>query len=93
MRPLPAVAYVLEALAQLAPMQPVRSLRHSTRAAQLRNARTCYDHLAGRLGAHLLTAFIAAEWITRTEGQRAVRLTDTGRHELHPRLGLDLPDA
>jgi DNA-binding transcriptional ArsR family regulator len=43
------VATVLEALAQLAPMQPVRSLRHSTRAAQLRSARTCYDHLAGRL--------------------------------------------
>lgn len=175
------VAAVLEALAQLAPMQPVRSLRHSTRAAQLRNARTCYDHLAGRLGvqitqalidtgalarsdgiadtrrrpgdqlssqlpehpytlgpnaipvlaglgvpadrltengssrrpllrfcldwseqqhhlagrlgAHLLTALIDTGWITRTQGQRAVRLTDTGHHELHARLGLDLPNT
>ena len=175
------VTTVLEALAQLAPMQPVRSLRHSTRAAQLRSARTCYDHLAGRLGvqvtqalidtgalvagdgiadtrrrpgdqlasqisehpytlgpnatrvlaglgvpaerltenhssrrpllrccldwseqrhhlagrlgADLLSAFVDAGWITRTPGQRAVRVTGAGRHELHGLLGLDLPDA
>ena len=157
-------------------MQPIRSLRHSTRAAQLRNARTCYDHLAGRLGvgvtqalidtgalvaedgiadarrrpgdhlssqlprhpytlgpnatqvllglgvpadrltetsssrrpllrfcldwseqrhhlagrlgADLLDAFVDARWITRMPGQRAVRVTDTGRHELRGLLGL-----
>ncbi len=174
------VATVLEALAQLAPMQPIRSLRHSTRAAQLRSARTCYDHLAGRLGvqvtqalidtgvlvssdgisdtrrrpgdvlssqllghpytlgpsaakiltglgvstdrlteddhssrrpllkfcldwseqehhlagrlgAQLLSAFVTAGWITRTQGQRAVRLSNRGRRELHACLGLDLP--
>lgn len=172
------VTTVLEALAQLAPMQPVRSLRHSTRAAALRTARTCYDHLAGRLGvqftqalidtgalvptdgiadtrrrpgdrlssqlpdhpyvlgpaatevfaslgipadrltegglsrrpllrfcldwseqrhhlagrlgAHVLTAFIDAGWITRTPGQRAVRITPDGHQTLHTRLGLDL---
>jgi hypothetical protein len=35
---------------RLAPPRPVRSLREGTRAARLRSARTCYDHLAGRLG-------------------------------------------
>jgi DNA-binding transcriptional ArsR family regulator len=172
------VAMVLEALAQLAPMQPIRSLRHSTRAAALRTARTCYDHLAGRLGvqitqalvdtgaltptdgigdtrrrpedqlssqladhpyvlgataatvfqslgvpvdrltldhpsrrpllrfcldwseqrhhlagrlgAHLLTALVDAGWITRTPTRRAVQLTAAGRRELQARLGLDL---
>lgn len=172
------VATVLEALAQLAPMQPVRSLRHSTRAAQLRAARTCYDHLAGRLGvqltqalidtgalaaadgvadnrrrpgdrlssqlpehpytlganatrvlaslgvpagrltenrsssrpllrfcldwseqrhhlagrlgADLLTSFVDAGWITRAPGQRAVRITPSGQQALNDRLGLDL---
>ncbi|GAA4833206.1 metalloregulator ArsR/SmtB family transcription factor [Saccharopolyspora rosea] len=44
------VAAVLEALATIAPARPVRSLREGTRAAALRQARTCYDHLAGRLG-------------------------------------------
>lgn len=172
------VATVLEALAQLAPMQPVRSLRQSTRAAALRSARTCYDHLAGRLGvqltqalidtgalvaadgisdtrrragdqlssqlpghpwtlgtgatevfaslgipaiqladdrqsrrpllrfcldwseqrhhlagrlgADLLAAFVDAGWITRTSGHRAVRLTPDGQQSLHSRLGVDL---
>jgi DNA-binding transcriptional ArsR family regulator len=46
----PDVAAVLEALANLAPPQPVRSLRQGTRANALRTARTCYDHLAGQLG-------------------------------------------
>src|SRR6266542_3796778 len=47
----PAVAALLEAAAQLAPPQPVRSLRDGTRASALRNARVCYDHRAGRLSA------------------------------------------
>jgi DNA-binding transcriptional ArsR family regulator len=44
------VATVIEALSALAPRRPVRSLREGTRAAALRRARTCYDHLAGRYG-------------------------------------------
>jgi DNA-binding transcriptional ArsR family regulator len=55
----PDVARLIEALGQLAPVQPVRSLREHTRAGQLRAARTCYDHLAGRLGVGIMTALIA----------------------------------
>lgn len=62
------VAAVLEALAQLAPMQPIRSLRHSTRAAGLRSARTCYDHLAGRLGVQITQALIDTGALTPTDG-------------------------
>jgi DNA-binding transcriptional ArsR family regulator len=51
----PAVADVLERLMELAPPEPITSLRASTRAAQLRRARSCYDHLAGRLGVGLMT--------------------------------------
>jgi DNA-binding transcriptional ArsR family regulator len=55
----PQVGELIEALARLAPPAPVRSLREGTRAAALRAARTCYDHLAGRLGVevfgHLVT--------------------------------------
>jgi len=45
----PEVGELLEALAQLAPATPVRSLREGTRAHAVRTARTCYDHLAGQL--------------------------------------------
>jgi DNA-binding transcriptional ArsR family regulator len=62
------VAAVLEALAQLAPDRPVRSLRQSTRAAALRNARTCYDHLAGRLGVQITQALIDRDALTPVDG-------------------------
>jgi len=173
------VTAILEALAQLAPAQPVRSLRQSTRAAALRSARACYDHLAGKLsveltqalvdcqaltptdgiadtrrrpgdgpacrlrehpwvlgpaapdvfaalgvapdrltpdhrasrrpllrfcvdwseqrhhlagqlGADVLTAMLAADWLTRAQGQRAIKLTPSGRQALTARLGLNL---
>ncbi|HWE54026.1 MAG TPA: metalloregulator ArsR/SmtB family transcription factor [Acidimicrobiales bacterium] len=49
----PEVGAMIEAVGRLAPAEPVRSLRQGTRAYQLRRARTCYDHLAGRLGVAL----------------------------------------
>jgi DNA-binding transcriptional ArsR family regulator len=54
----PAVADVLERLMELAPPEPITSLRASTRAAQLRRARSCYDHLAGRLGVGLMQSML-----------------------------------
>jgi DNA-binding transcriptional ArsR family regulator len=45
------VAEALEALARISPDQPIRSLRQGSHARALREARTCYNHLAGRLGA------------------------------------------
>src|SRR3954464_3192018 len=54
----PEVAELIEVLARVAPTAPVRSLREGTRAHALRAARTCYDHLAGRLGVALLQALI-----------------------------------
>src|SRR5712691_6056552 len=46
----PQVGMVLEALAQIAPPAPVRSLRQHHAAAALAEARACYDHLAGQRG-------------------------------------------
>jgi DNA-binding transcriptional ArsR family regulator len=44
------VAHTLESLALLAPLPPVRSLNDGLETQAIRQARTCYDHLAGRLG-------------------------------------------
>lgn len=54
----PQVAELLESLVRLSPPRPVRSLREGTRAARLRAARTCYDHLAGRLGVAVMAALL-----------------------------------
>ncbi|MFD0472683.1 winged helix-turn-helix domain-containing protein [Nonomuraea thailandensis] len=48
------IAEVLEVLAGISARPPVRSLRQSRQARMLEEARTCYDHLAGRAGVGLL---------------------------------------
>jgi DNA-binding transcriptional ArsR family regulator len=64
----PAVGRLIETLGQLAPAAPIRSLRQDTRAAALRRARTCYDHLAGRLGVALMAAFLDRGWLVGGDG-------------------------
>jgi DNA-binding transcriptional ArsR family regulator len=54
----PHVSDLLEALARVAPPAPVRSLREGTRAQALRLARTCYDHLAGRVGVAVMDSLL-----------------------------------
>ncbi|HEY6278390.1 MAG TPA: helix-turn-helix transcriptional regulator [Streptosporangiaceae bacterium] len=60
----PEVAAAIEALGQLSRPAPVRSLRESRQAAALAEARTCYDHLAGRAGVALLDALLARGLLT-----------------------------
>lgn len=98
----PSVARALEALAEIAPPEPVRSLLQSTKANAVRRARTCYRHLAGRLGVTLMTALLdrgiieiddddptSDDHVTAPSRQVTYRLTDAGRDELGD-FGLDL---
>ena len=62
------VAELLEAVACVAPPQPVTSLRQGTRAHALRYARRCYDHLAGRLGVAVADALQARDVIAAVDG-------------------------
>lgn len=84
----PEVATVLEAIAQIAPPAPVRSLSQHRAACALTEARTCYDHLAGRRGVQLRDRLLAAGAIRRLD-DRDHELTDRGQH-LVDRLGIDL---
>lgn len=60
----PEVADLLEHMLTLAPARPAgSSLREHTRAAALSRARTCYDHLAGRLGVAVTDAMAEAGMI------------------------------
>jgi hypothetical protein len=60
------VAEALEALAVISPVREVRSLRQATRADTLAAARTCYGHLAGRLGVEITDALTGSGALTRT---------------------------
>ena len=82
------VAYALEALAVLGPAPIALDPPRDAKARRLRDARTCYDHLAGRLGVALADALEAAGLI-EADGAERYRLTDTG-HEKMAALGVDL---
>jgi DNA-binding transcriptional ArsR family regulator len=84
----PEVATVLEAIAQIAPPAPVRSLRQQRAACALSEARTCYDHLAGRRGVDLRDRLLAVGAIRRLD-DRDHELTDRGQ-DLVDQLGIDL---
>lgn len=86
----PHVARLLESMQLLAPAQPIRTLRQSTRAEALRAGRTCYDHLAGRLGVAVMAGMLGRGLIEgpspdyRLSEQGLTFLTDLGV-ELPPR--------
>jgi DNA-binding transcriptional ArsR family regulator len=61
------VAAALEAIGLISPALPVRSLRQSREAVALAEARTCYDHLAGRAGVALLDALLESKSLRRTD--------------------------
>jgi DNA-binding transcriptional ArsR family regulator len=72
----PHVGQLIEALARVAPPAPVRSLKDGTRAQAVRFARTCYDHLAGKLGTELMASMIERGWLDGGDGS-----FDPGRAE------------
>ena len=86
----PTVARLIETLGALSPAAPIRSLRQDTRAAALRRARTCYDHLAGRLGVALMAAFLDRGWVTGGDGTFHA---DTADHDQLSAPGHDLDYA
>ena len=84
-----AVADAVEALACVAPQPPVRSLREATKSELIRSARTCYDHLAGRLGVVLATALEREETVIRRNGDYAL---GPGAEARCTTLGIDLEE-
>jgi DNA-binding transcriptional ArsR family regulator len=61
------IAQALESLSTLAPLRPASGLRAVTRSEAMRAARTCYDHLAGRLGVAVAEGLVAAEVVQPAE--------------------------
>jgi DNA-binding transcriptional ArsR family regulator len=83
----PEVAELIESLARHAEHRPAMGLRASQRARRLAAARTCYDHLAGRLGVALRDGMLRNDLIDTTTG---LALTATGRRVLST-LGVPVP--
>ncbi|MFP7471215.1 metalloregulator ArsR/SmtB family transcription factor [Niallia taxi] len=81
------VANTLEILMSISPPPEIRSLKQSSQLKRLENARTCYDHLAGRVSVQLTKIMEDAGYIERSDKQFIV----TAKGEsFFQKLGLDL---
>lgn len=88
----PDVGAALEALSHIAPAKPVTTLRQSSRARSLAEARTCYDHLAGTAGVRALDWFLEHGWLTPLPEGRRFQLTAAGESGFE-REGVDVGAA
>ncbi len=88
----PAVAEAMEPLSHLTPngRVPERRRAQARRVGELRKARMCYDHLAGRLGVALTDSLLKRRFLRRVEGD--FRLGPKGRVFLE-QLGVDVATA
>lgn len=86
---LPAVAQMMESIMQIASVlePPRKTLTTGPRDDALRRARTCYDHIAGRLGVALADALVAAGHVELE--QDAGAMTPSGM-ALFAELGMDI---
>jgi DNA-binding transcriptional ArsR family regulator len=76
------VAAAIEALGLISPALPVRTLRQSREAAALAEARTCYDHLAGRAGVELLAGLLRLGLLEEKSGRTGGGDTRSLRYEI-----------
>lgn len=83
----PDVARMLESLMLVAAAGSARRVTTGPRDRQLRLARTCYDHIAGRLGVALADAMVERNWVET--GEDAALVTSHGIERLTA-IGIDL---
>lgn len=81
------VAHALETLHAIAPSTPIRSLGESNQVHTLHFARTCYDHLAGKLGVALTDRFIELKYLEKSGNE--FLLSALGKKKLQT-LGIEV---
>jgi DNA-binding transcriptional ArsR family regulator len=84
------VGHAVEALSVVAPVaaQPPSVNGMADAARRLKTARTCYSHLAGRLGVALADALVAQRWLE--DDGHGYRVTPTGARSLRA-IGIEVP--
>ncbi|GAB0169799.1 helix-turn-helix transcriptional regulator [Lysinibacillus sp. CTST325] len=83
------IAHLLESFLAISPPPEVRSLKQSSQMKLLQGARTCYDHLAGKLGVQLTDSLVNAGYLQLEEKQFLI--TSDGA-QFFTDFGLDLAD-
>lgn len=74
----PEVAYAIEALANLAAPQKTRIQQQAAVQLDIQYCRTCYDHLAGKVGVSITQALVNQSILQEQDADYL--LSDAGRH-------------
>lgn len=77
----PAIMLIIEELAAFAPAKVVRTLHEAEAGDAVRRARTCYNHVAGKLGVELTQAFLEKHFLIVIED--GYKLSQEGKHWFH----------
>lgn len=83
------VAAALEALSLVAPPKRIQGLGQSHRAEAFATARSCYDHLAGRLAVGVMAGMLRRRWLTATGSDPALDVSSRGERSLE-RISVDV---
>jgi len=83
------IAQLLESFLAMSPPPEVRSLKQSSQMKILQNARTCYDHLAGKLGVQLTESLLNKGYLELDQKQFVI--TAEGA-QFFTDFGLDLDE-
>lgn len=83
------IAHLLESFLAISPPPEVRSLKQSSQMKLLQGARTCYDHLAGKLGVQLTDSLVNAGYLQLEEKQFLITSEGT---QFFTNFGLDLAE-
>ncbi|KEK22435.1 ArsR/SmtB family transcription factor [Bacillus gaemokensis] len=63
------IAESLEKILYLAPPEPIQSFKQSKESKEIQYARTCYDHLAGKLGVEITNSLLHNEILIKDDLQ------------------------
>ncbi len=83
------VAHLIETFLAISPPPEVRSLKQSNQVKLLQEARTCYDHLAGKLGVALTDSMLNANYLKKED--RVFIVTPKGE-QFFTDFGIDLTE-
>lgn len=81
------ITQFIESFLAISPLPEVRSLKQSSQVKLLQEARTCYDHLAGKLGVALTDSMLDAGYLEKVEKEFVV--TPSGE-QFFTDFGIDL---
>lgn len=81
------ISKILESLLVISPQEKIKTLRQSSQSNEFRRARTCYNHLGGKLGVAITNSLLDKGYLIKND--LYFHITKTGQ-EFFKEIGIDI---